>query len=52
MIDDKTDNETLRQAMTQEQLKRVKQENEKKRTSKAKIVYKVVSTMGSKIQKL
>ena len=52
MIDDKNDNEHLRQAMTQEQLKRVQAETQKKKGSKLKIAYHVASRLGSAIQKL
>ena len=52
LIDDKNDNEHLRQAMTQEQLKRVQTENQKKKGNKLATAYKIASRMGSAIQKL
>jgi hypothetical protein len=52
LIDDKTEKEKLNQAMTQEELKKVKQENEKKRISKAQIAWKVASGIGKKVQEM
>jgi hypothetical protein len=52
LIEDKTDNERLSQAMTQEQLKKVQVENQKKKGSKLKIAYTVASRLGKGIQKL
>jgi hypothetical protein len=52
LIEDKTDNERLNQAMTQEQLQRYRQENQKKKGSKIKIAYQVASRLGKGIQKL
>ena len=52
MIEDKTDNERLNQAMTQEQLKKYQIENQKKKGTKLATAYKVASAFGKKIQQL